>query len=100
MNHFDLLPLLELNFCFEIFEGLKRVRFFTNELNKTITRMIINERDEIFVATVIAGGMNGPLLIYRKTFSTTSLSIKVVLIPIIDFFFVRSRVFIKPKTID
>ena len=51
MNHFDLLPLLELNFCFEIFEGLQRVRLFTNKLSKTITGMIINERDEIFVVT-------------------------------------------------
>ena len=51
MNHFDLLPLLELNFSFESFESLQRVRVLTNELEKTITGIIINECDEIFVAT-------------------------------------------------
>ena len=48
MNHFDHLPLLKLNFCFKSFE---KVRLFTNELEKTITGMIINEGDEICVAT-------------------------------------------------
>ena len=51
MNHFDIIPLLELNFCFEIYEGLQRVRLFTNKINNTITGMIINEHDEIFVVT-------------------------------------------------
>ena len=51
MNHFDLLPLLELNFCFESFESLQRVRLLTNELNKTITEIFINKHDEIFVVT-------------------------------------------------
>ena len=48
MNHFDHLPLLELNFSFE---SLQRFRLLTIELNKTITEIIINKRDEIFVAT-------------------------------------------------
>ena len=50
MKHFDLLPLLELNFNFESFESLKKVRLFANELDKTITGIIINKCDEIFVA--------------------------------------------------
>ena len=51
MNQFYILPLLELNFSFESFESLQRFKLLTNELDKTLTGIIINKHDEIFVAT-------------------------------------------------